>query len=157
MADANIKKIIIPKVDLPAVFSNNFSYNIRFRVVSEDKNRISHWSSIYNIDAIDSISGSSNKLQYSYLSEVVKDSNGDNLHSVRFSWIVPPDLGINLFDVFVKRDSLPYIYVATTSSNAYTVFQEAGETHIKVAVQAPTYPKQINSAAYLFETASINI
>ena len=157
MADANIKKVIVPKVDLPAIFSNNFSYNVRFRVVSEDKNRVSHWSSIYSIDATNSISGSSNKLQYSYVSETAKDSNGDNLKSVRFSWIVPPDLGINFFDVFVQRDSLPYTYLGTTSSNVYTVFEEAGETHIKVAVQAPTYPKQINSAAYLFETTSINI
>lgn len=155
--DSNIKKVIIPKSELPAIESNNFSYNIRFRIVSEDKNRISHWSPIYNVDATEQIPSAGNKLVYSYVKENATDSDGNTIKSVRINWIVPLDLGINFFDVFVKRDSDPYQYIGTTASNTYTIFEEGTETHIKVAVQAPTYPKQINSNAYLFETVQINI
>jgi hypothetical protein len=161
--DLNIKKVIIPKADLPAIFSNNFSYNVRFRIVSEDKNRLSHWSHIYNIDATEQIPGVSNKLNYSYVSEDAKDSIGTIIKSLRFNWDVPTDLGISFFDIFVKRaltdpaTTETYQYLGTTSSNTYSIFKTGSESHIQVAVQAPTYPKQINSSAYLFETALINI
>jgi hypothetical protein len=48
MPDKNIKKNIILKKDLPSVIGDNttLNYEIRYRVISEDKNRLSHWSPI---------------------------------------------------------------------------------------------------------------
>lgn len=48
MADPNIKKNVILKKDLPSVIGDNttLNYEIRYRVISEDKNRVSHWSPI---------------------------------------------------------------------------------------------------------------
>jgi hypothetical protein len=44
------KKVIIEKKDLPPLTSNG-EYLIRYRIISEDKNRTSHWSPIYTLDA----------------------------------------------------------------------------------------------------------
>jgi hypothetical protein len=46
----SIKKTIIPKSGLPPL-SPNGEYVLRYRIISEDKNRTSHWSPIYHIDA----------------------------------------------------------------------------------------------------------
>ena len=45
MASPGIKKVIIPKADLPPVGDVN-EYYVRYRIVSEDKNRSSHWSPV---------------------------------------------------------------------------------------------------------------
>ena len=50
MADEVIKKIKITQDSLPTINSITEKYDVRYRVVSEDKNRTSHWSPIINID-----------------------------------------------------------------------------------------------------------
>lgn len=47
MANEKLKKIIIPLAKLPASTTVPNSFVLRFRIVSEDKNRTSHWSPIY--------------------------------------------------------------------------------------------------------------
>ena len=49
MADANIKKAKVIQNNLPTIRSSDESYEVRYRVISEDKNRQSHWSPIFNI------------------------------------------------------------------------------------------------------------
>lgn len=45
-----IKKIRISQNDLPTINSITEKYDIKYRIVSEDKNRTSQWSPIINID-----------------------------------------------------------------------------------------------------------
>lgn len=44
MADAGIKKAVIQNESLPLINTTLEGYLLRYRVVSEDKNRSSHWS-----------------------------------------------------------------------------------------------------------------
>lgn len=46
----SVKKVTVEKKDLPPL-SPNGEYLIRYRVISEDKNRTSHWSPIYTLDS----------------------------------------------------------------------------------------------------------
>ena len=48
MADVGIKKVTISTADFGTVSSLN-TYSLRYRIVSEDKNRSSHWSPLYEI------------------------------------------------------------------------------------------------------------
>lgn len=48
MADSGIKNVRIFRSNLPTVALNG-DYLIRYRIVSEDKNKTSHWSQIYSI------------------------------------------------------------------------------------------------------------
>ena len=50
MAEEVIKKIKITQDSLPTINSITGKYDVRYRIVSEDKNRTSHWSPIINID-----------------------------------------------------------------------------------------------------------
>lgn len=50
MADSNIKKFRIPITDMPPISSITKGYNVRYRVISSDRNRSSHWSPVYLIE-----------------------------------------------------------------------------------------------------------
>jgi hypothetical protein len=47
MSDPGTKKVIVKQADLPPISSENRGYYVRYRLVSEDRNRISHWSPTY--------------------------------------------------------------------------------------------------------------
>ena len=152
MADANIKKVIISKSDLPAISADQFTYNIRYRIISEDKNRTSHWSRIYNLDATTQVPVT--PLDYSYIKETVTTATGSNT-AIRLSWIIPTNYAGTTFDIFVKRDAGSYSYYGTAYTNSYTIFRESTETLITILVQAPTYPKIETLSAKLFQTTGI--
>ena len=42
-----IKKFITPVTDLPPINAQTQGYSVRYRVISADKNRTSHWSPVY--------------------------------------------------------------------------------------------------------------
>jgi hypothetical protein len=49
VADQGIKKAIILSENLPNTLQPINKYVVRYRIVSEDRNRRSHWSPIYYI------------------------------------------------------------------------------------------------------------
>jgi hypothetical protein len=48
--DSGIKKVTIPEADLPDLLPGLTKYVVRFRFVSDDKNRTSHWSPSQEVD-----------------------------------------------------------------------------------------------------------
>lgn len=50
MANENIKKATISAASLPPLNSKTLKYDIRYRVMSEDKKLFSHWSPIVSVD-----------------------------------------------------------------------------------------------------------
>lgn len=50
MADSGIKKYRVPITDLPPINSELEGYSIRYRIISEDRNRNSHWSPVYLVE-----------------------------------------------------------------------------------------------------------
>jgi hypothetical protein len=49
MADIGIKKATVLNSDLPSIDSSIEGYSVRYRIISEDKNRTSHWSPTFLI------------------------------------------------------------------------------------------------------------
>lgn len=47
MADFGIKKASVSQASLPEISVESEGYFVRYRVISEDRNRISHWSPIF--------------------------------------------------------------------------------------------------------------
>jgi len=47
MADAGIKKYRQTFANLPPISSITEGYSLRYRIISEDRNRVSHWSPVY--------------------------------------------------------------------------------------------------------------
>lgn len=163
MITANIKKVIIPFSDLPAIYGTDFTYNVRYRIVSEDRNRQSHWSRIYTISASTNNDGEPmiNPYSYSYVKETVTTDTGTTT-GIRLGWqlvagaVVPTVL--TSYDIFVSRDNgATWQYLDTTSAQTYTVLRTGIETTITIALQAPTYPKERNISAQLFATPAITV
>lgn len=44
------KKLVIPRSSLPDINAETGSYEIRFRLTTEDRNRFSYWSPIFSVD-----------------------------------------------------------------------------------------------------------
>lgn len=137
MADANIKKLRILKSSLPPIDHDTEQYNIRYRVISEDRNRVSHWSPIYNSDGA-SVTGTSGAL--SITQEIITAVWGDeNLHPQ--------------YDIFVSFDSNPFFWHGTSTVHSYSFLNE-GTTTVRVKVQVVSSKKQIKAGLGIFDSGS---
>lgn len=139
MADSKIRKVVIPKEKLPAFNGVNHSYTVRYRIVSEDRNRTSHWSPQYKLAADDAPD-----TDYS----LSIDTAGKVLNLV---WAQPEGLN-SLFDIYVKWGDQPWKYLSQEVSTKFTTLIPTGTTQLQVAVQVPTFPRERFSRATLFET-----
>ena len=121
-----IKKAIILKSSLPAINSNTSGYAVRYRIVSEDKNRTSHWSPIVDTNSvqIQSVSGA-----LSITSTIITAVWGDELNRPAY-------------DIFVKFDSGAFVYHGTSTVHSYS-FLNTGTTSVHVKVQVASSIKEI--------------
>jgi hypothetical protein len=143
MPDAGIKKVIINKTSLPAISGDSQGYIVRYRVVSEDKNRYSHWSPQYKL-LVDPVSTINHAL-------IINQSSS----TLNLVW--DPVEDITSFDVYTSIDNGPWIYSTTVSTTSYSSLINQANNHIQLAVQIPTYPKKRYADATLFITAVTNI
>lgn len=140
--DSGIKKVIIPKSSLPEISGVGQDYVVRYRIVSEDKNRYSYWSQKYRVAV-------SNTTAVPF--SVTK--SGSTITAV---W-TPDNTIKSEFDVYVKWDSEEWKYVTTVYSTIYASVIKNGATKVKIATQIPTFPKERFSSATLFESNEIDL
>ena len=140
MADANIKKTRILKSALPAIDHDTLKYNARYRVISEDRNRTSHWSPIYNSAGVDVVvtSGAVSK-------------TGDVITAV---WGDQNDFPE--YDVFVKFDSNEFFYHGKSKVHSYS-FLKTGTTTVRVKVQIISSKKEIKAALNVFDSGTVSL
>ena len=137
MVDANIKKLRILKSSLPPIDHDTLKYNLRYRIVSDDRNRTSHWSPVYNIsgESITSVSGAVSKT-----GNIVTAVWGDaNLH---------PE-----YDVFVSFDSGAFFWHGTSSVHSYSFLNE-GTATVRVKIQLVSSKKEIKAGLGIFDSGS---
>lgn len=140
MSNQIVKKVIIKKEDLPAFNGATQNYLVRYRIVSEDKNRTSHWSPYYSLAKP--------------ASQQINCSVEVSTNIVTMVW-EQPSSPINQYDIYFKLDSQEWRYVASSISTQFsTLIPESTET-IQVAVQVPTYPKEYFPLAAIFTSAEI--
>lgn len=140
MANSSIKKVIIKKEDLPAFNGLTQAYTVRYRVVSEDKNRTSHWSPYYSVakEAPEQVACSV---------QVV-----DN--SVTMVWKQPTSV-IRQYDIYFKLNNGSWEYIASSTSTQFSTLIDESTTSIQVAIQLPTYPRQYFPLAAIFTSSQI--
>jgi len=137
--DSGIKKVIIPRSSLPPVGKDG-KYLVRYRIVSTDRNRYSHWSPIYNISGktVETVTGSVQKVG----------------NIIMVAWNMVSD--IPSYDIFIKYDSeTNYTYHGSTSSNNYSIISQ-GTTTANVAVQIGGIIKEQNNANTIY-TGTISL
>lgn len=137
MADSRIKKVIINKATLPPLNGDIESYVVRYRIISEDRNRVSHWSPQFYVSA--------NAPELEDLSniEVTKSQN-----SIIVTWQLDNDAEIPQTDVFVAwGDDVSgvglYEYYATVTATSITIPIPSGKESVDVKVQLSVYPRKL--------------
>jgi hypothetical protein len=130
-----VKKAIVLKSSLPAVDSDTSGYAVRYRIISEDKNRTSHWSPIFVTSAIpvQSVTGA-----LSITETIITAVWGDELNRPSY-------------DIFVKFDSGSFSYHGTSAVHSYS-FLNTGTTSVHVKIQIASSVKQVKTALVIFDS-----
>ena len=116
-----IKKAKMLKETLPPVSSITGEYSVRYRIISEDKNRVSSWSSVYSVDP-----------NYTYVPGKINIASSSGVVNVTWD-AVTIKIGTNVirqakdYDIFVKwgkSDGLGdwnYVERIATNSTSFVV------------------------------------
>ena len=174
MVDQNIKKVRILKKDLPNYVGNNdeLFYQMRYRVISEDKNRSSHWSPIHKLGSTstdDETGFDINNIAATNISHNITIDKPNHMASI--TWTMPALLILNptpaqkilqeqqasikSFDVYVQWKTGStwgnWTWAGTSQGVQYsTTYIHPGPTHMKFRIQKVTQIKQaFDAATYL--------
>jgi hypothetical protein len=130
-----VKKAIVPKESLPPVDSETAGYVVRYRIISEDKNRTSHWSPTFVTNAVptETVSGA-----LSITSSIITAVWDDELNRPQY-------------DVFVKFDSGAFAYHGTSPTHTYS-FLNTGTTSVHVKIQIASSVKEVKESLVIFDS-----
>jgi hypothetical protein len=144
MADTGIKKTRIKKSDLPPIDINVEGYAIRYRILSEDKNRVSHWSPV-------------EKLQpgYTFVSgEINFNSSGGIVTSIwdpvrinKNSILVDTAFEYDVWVRFDRNDSGDWAYKQRVQGNSINIIHP--ETYTINGVVQGSSPNKYSIEVYL--------
>lgn len=136
MADAGIKKVTIKKDNLPPLGKNN-NIVLRYRIISEDRNRMSHWSPQYNLIA-DTPSQVTGEIEV-----------GNKTITVVWTDSIHRD-DREAYDIFVKFDGGEYSYFGTSYVHGFS-FLKSGTSTVGVAIQLEGIVKERNALLTIYE------
>ena len=180
MADSNIKRVVLKKSELPGPIGNNttLDYSIRYRVISEDQNRYSHWSQITTLEVANTNDETGFDPNDTLGTNIPHDIYINNqAHTAAISWTMPslliPDptpeekilqlqqAAISEFDVYVQWKTgaalSSWIWVGKSNGTSYSISYPHGQgapDEIKFRIQKVTIIKgPFDSATYLISTS----
>lgn len=139
----NIRKTVIPKSQLPNVTSDN-KYNVRFRIVSDDQNRRSHWSPVATI-----------------LGNPITPVSGESTYADGIINVVWDDaLNYPEYDIFIRWDynettnPTSFFYHGTSTVHNYQLLSEA-TVQYDVIVQVASIEKEVSPTLEVFSQTVI--
>ena len=173
MPDDVIKKIIIKKKDLPNFIGNNneLAYSVKYRIVSDDKNKVSAWSPIYKLfgnttadeTGYDPLNSSTTGIPYAITVDPEKTT-------VEIKWTMPSLLILNPteqektlqslqssikdFDVYTQWQSLSvwtdWNWAGTSNGTQFSMTYPSEADSIRFRIQKVTQNKEtFDAATYL--------
>ena len=135
-----VKKAIVLKEELPPVNSDTVAYVLRYRIISEDKNRTSQWSPTFVTNTVP-ISAVSGAVQVS--TSVISAVWGDELNRPKY-------------DVFVGFDGATATYHGTTPIHSYQ-FIKTGTTNVRVIIQVESSEKTLNANLQIYNSGLVSL
>lgn len=137
MASARVKKVIISKTDLPPVGPNN-DYLVRYRIVSEDKNRSSHWSHVWRLDAHPAV--------------LVEGSVELRESMITVGWEDAPGYDDKeAYDIFISVDGGDWQLKGSPREHMFTFLRPIINTEIRIVIQVESYLKVYNEDLVIFD------
>jgi hypothetical protein len=157
MADSNIKKSIIDP--LPEFSGETGKYKLRYRIISDDRNRVSHWSEIHEI-TVPSVTQLTTT-SYQSVVEEINQPGGKKIHVVNLWWTPNNSYLFNYYDVYLALNKAvgeptvsDYEYYGRVFSPSFSVYLDDDTTdNFSVIIHSPTYDRIINSNHILIKTA----
>jgi hypothetical protein len=136
----SVKKVTIEKKDLPPL-SPDGEYLLRYRVISEDKNRTSHWSPIYALNALPFIEDVSGDLQISNSSLAITAVWEES--SLNSSYDIFVSFGIyNAETSNIVWEN--YVYSTSLTAQSYSFLRTADVTDVRVKIQLSGIQKTLS-------------
>lgn len=180
MADSGIKKATIANNQLPLVRSDDTGlfYDLRYRIISEDKNRVSFWSPVKRIYVPTTTDADLPYTTSPRISVYSVNVDGGN-KAITATWTFPQTAGefnpdpekaelerrfsqITSFDIFVRwsvdntgNNWAAWKYETTISTNSFTILKQQTPfvaKRIDISVQIPRAIKEVDPRLELFET-----
>ena len=146
MADAGIKKVTIKKQELPPLVKlaeDTYGHFLRYRIVSEDKNRFSHWSKMTPLTVFSADS----------LPPLVDGVLNLTESSIAIVW--DDELNRPKYDIFVRFDDGDFFYHGTSPIHTYLILREAGFSSVDVVIQIESADKEISEILTICELNAI--
>lgn len=141
--DQGIKNVVIKKDFLKKVTTENATV-VRFRVVSEDKNRKSPYSQIFVTESNKVLLGTGDtnpigKTVFVNWSNSVLDTKKETL-----------------YDIFIGFNSATPTYKTTTNLQNYSFLKDANQS-VKVIIQVSSINPVINTKLKIYDSGSISL
>ena len=132
----SVKKVTIEKKDFPPL-SPNGEYLLRYRIISEDKNRTSHWSPVYKLNAtVQAVLGSL-QINGSGVTTIWGDTNLKSLYDVFVSFgVYNSGTGIITWQ--------EYFYHGSSPIHTYLFLKPETYTDVRVKIQLSGLEKAVN-------------
>ena len=145
------KKVDIPLSDLTPVYVNGeYKYTLRYRIISDNRNRFSEWSPYYDIavpSVTDILGDDINQITVTSTTSDLPDIGGTLITSY-----VQADLdwlnSISEFDVFVRKQSSAtgtwtnWEYHSTQPNGPISVISTGAYSQVQISLFVPSYPKE---------------
>ena len=138
------QKVRVPRTDLPEVSrlsDGTYGYVVRYRIISEDQNRFSHWSPIRELTMPPVIPVDGDVVVNGSIVQIVWGDEEDRPN----------------YDVFVKFDDGDYSYHGTTPTHQYSLLAPQGSLTVKVAIQVSSTEKEPAEFLTIFESIETDL
>jgi hypothetical protein len=138
MADEGIKKITILKEEFPALAKlaeNEYGHLLRYRIVSDDKNKFSHWSKITPVKVF-----SAGSLPPQVAGELI--ISGLSISGIPITIIWDDELNRPRYDIFVRFNGGSFFYHGTSPIHTYSIIAPVGTFSLEVAIQIESIIKE---------------
>jgi hypothetical protein len=138
------EQVRIARADLPELSrlaNGSYGHVVRYRIISEDQNRFSHWSPITQLEvpAVTQVEG-----DIGVAGNIIQVVWGDEENRPNY-------------DVFVDFDNSGYLYHGTTPIHTYSFLSNISYSSVQVAVQVASIEKERASSITIFESPEINL
>jgi hypothetical protein len=144
MTRETIKKARIVEDRLPAINSITQGYEIRYRIVSEDKNRTSHWSPIFLVQP-----------EFTYVSGSIDHIKNEGLNTVIWSpvqikkdeFLIKEETVYDLWVRWDRNDGGDWSYNSRVIGTSIILLQP--EEYLIDGVAQPSAPNRLSVEVYL--------
>lgn len=126
-----IKKIILLNSELPPINAQSDSYALRYRIVSEDKNRFSSWSPIFNLP-----------FTFQNLPSASAITSSINNGILSFTW--PKYSDSCEYDIWAKWNVFDWKYFGSTIAISYSISIDSPHTNGYIEIYKKTNTIQRN-------------